>query len=122
MKVDTSFLQVPLAAAPHKPQPHTTEQASARPVDRPHHDEPANNRQARDAGSRAETHRETSQSKPATDTFGRDNDVDGDEKPGRNKHAEHEHRAGNGSPSQHGGFSANPTQPASVGELLDVIA
>jgi hypothetical protein len=122
MKVDTSFLQVPLAAAPQKPQPRQTEQASARPVDRPHHDEAANNQQTRETDSRAEPHRETAQLGPATLTLGAQAKPDQHSKSNSAEGAEHRHRSDNNSQPQRGGFSASPTQPASVGKLLDVIA
>jgi hypothetical protein len=118
MKVDASFLQVPLAAAPHKPEPRPTEQASARPVDRPHHDEPAHNQQARETDSRAET----PQPGPATLAPRRQAELDPREQSETTERADHRTRADNGAPPLHGGFSAHSTQPASVGELLDVIA
>jgi hypothetical protein len=122
MKVDTSFLQVPLAAAPHKPELRPTEQASARPVDRPHHDEPSNNQQTRETEPRAETSRETPQPGPASLAPRREAEPPQQEKPEPAERADHQHRPDNSGPPQRGGFSANPTQPASVGELLDVIA
>lgn len=81
MKVDASFLQIPLTAAQDKPVPRQTEHVSTRPVDRPQQDEPANNRQP---DTRDESHREDTQ--------------------------------------RSSGFTANASQPASVGDLLDVIA
>jgi hypothetical protein len=122
MKVDTSFLQVPLAAAPHKPEPHPTEQASARPVDRPHHDEPANNQSPREPDSRVEKQQETPQSETAIHALRREAERGADAKSARTEGTKDRHQADHATQPQHGGFSANRTQPASVGELLDVIA
>ena len=118
MKVDASFLQVPLAAAPHKPEPRPTEQASARPVDRPHHDQPADNRQTRETDSRAEA----PQPGPATLAPRREAELNQHEQPETTERTEDRHRGDNNVPPQHGGFSVHATEPASVGELLDVIA
>lgn len=49
MNVDTQFPQAPLATLPSRPAHASAEQASARPVDRPHHIEPANNRNEQNA-------------------------------------------------------------------------
>ncbi len=122
MKVDTSFLQVPLAAAPHKPEPRPTEQASARPVDRPHHDERPNNQQARETEPRAETSREAPQPGPVSLAPRREAELSQHDNREPAEREDDRHRAENHAPPQHGAFSANPTQPASVGELLDVIA
>jgi len=58
MNVDTQFPQAPLATLAVRPLQGRAEQASARPVDRPHHDEPANNH-ARQHESQTEAHKES---------------------------------------------------------------
>jgi len=58
MNVDTQFPQAPLATLAGRPLQSRAEQASARPVDRPHHDEPANNH-TRQHESRTEAHKES---------------------------------------------------------------
>jgi hypothetical protein len=122
MKVDTSFLQVPLAAAPHKPEPRQTEQATSRPVDRPHHDEPPNNQQTRETEPRAETSRETPQPGPVSLAPRREAELGEHDNREPAERADDRRHTDNHASPQRGGFSANPTQPASVGELLDVIA
>ncbi len=49
MNVDTQFPQPPLAALPVRPAQAGAEQASTRPVDRPHHNEPADNQNKQSA-------------------------------------------------------------------------
>ena len=58
MNVDTQFPQAPLATLAGRPLQGRAEQASARPVDRPHHDEPANNH-TRKHESQTEAHEES---------------------------------------------------------------
>jgi hypothetical protein len=57
MNVDTQFPQAPLATLPSRPLPSKADQASARPVDRPHHNEPADN-QSRGNTGQTEAHKE----------------------------------------------------------------
>jgi hypothetical protein len=94
MNVDAQFQPAPFAGTPHRPAQRPVEQASMRPVDRPHHDE-ATGKQADQlqADAPAELAKQEGNESSATDTA-----------PAR------------------GSFDTNPTQPASVGELLDVVA
>jgi hypothetical protein len=48
MNVDAPFPHFPFSALPGRPVANRSEQASARPVERPHHDEPANNQTRQD--------------------------------------------------------------------------
>ena len=58
MNVDTQFPQAPAATLPSRPPPSKPDQASARPVDRPHHNEPADNQSRQNAGQ-TEAQKET---------------------------------------------------------------
>jgi hypothetical protein len=118
MKLDASYPQPPPVAIPNRPPPRQPEQASARPVDRPHHDEAANNEQTRQpAPSANEAVAPQSEARAARSQRGPGEDETHEagerEETGHHAHAGAAHR---------GGFSSNPTQPSSVGKLLDVIA
>lgn len=98
MNVDTQFPQVPLATLPSR-APHTRpDQASARPVDRPHHDEPANNR-----------------SKQGADQAGARQELAAEE-----RHGEETEASRSTTPSTDTRFSRT-SEPAQVGELIDVL-
>ena len=58
MNVDTQFPQAPVAALPARPSQASADQASARPVDRPHHNEPADNK-SKQGASQTDAHKET---------------------------------------------------------------
>lgn len=105
MKVDTPFPQPPVAAPVPRPAQDQAEQTSARPVDRPHHDEAADNRQPRNdapltpSGSHdAAPSRETSERHAAS---GRHHET---------------------SSEQQQTGPRNATEPSRVGDLLDVLA
>jgi len=102
MKVDAPFPQAPLAAPAPGPAQHAVEQASARPVDRPHHAEASDNNLQ---------HR---QHTPLIDTRGEDPSPPS-EADTRQRTA---HRQDDAAPPA----TRNATEPAQVGELLDVLA
>jgi hypothetical protein len=105
MKVDTPFPQPPVAAPVPRPAQDQAEQASARPVDRPHHDEAADNRQPRN---------------DAPQTLS----VDQDAAPSREtaeRHAASGRHDETASQQQQTG-PRNATEPSQVGDLLDVLA
>lgn len=105
MKVDTPFPQAPLAAPAPRPVPNAAEQASARPVDRPHHDEASeNNLQHR-------------QHTPLIDTRGKDAPPPSDADTRQRSAHRHDDNASPSPP-----VTRNATEPAQVGELLDVLA
>lgn len=103
MKVDAPFPQAPVVAPPARPVPQTTEQASARPVDRPHHDEAAENRPRREEIPAGDSRRLA---------------PSGDSDEGHSASASHDDSASVQQQTQ----TRNPTEPARVGELLDVLA
>jgi len=105
MKVDTSFPQPPPVPIPNRSVEQQGEQTSAHPVDRPHHDEAANNQQTRQnvpgleaRGEAAESRREVSE------------------------HGKTEQRQAAATSPQGSGPGSDPTRSAAKGELLDVIA
>lgn len=105
MKVDAPFPQPPVAAPPPRPVPNPTEQASARPVDRPHHDEAAENRQP---------------PKDELPPLSREQDAT----PPRDADDAHAASARHDEPPSQAQQTAphNTTEPSRVGELLDVLA
>lgn len=118
MKLDASFPQPPPVAIPNRPPPQQPEQASTRPVDRPPHDEAANNQQSRQpapgAAEAVASHSEVRAPRSHHGPGGDETHEAGErEEKGPHAHAGAAHR---------GGFASNPTQPSSVGKLLDVIA
>jgi hypothetical protein len=79
MNVDTQFPQVPLATLPSR-APHTRpDQASARPVDRPHHDEPANNR-SKQGADQAEARKDSQQPSPEARSIRQESELNAEEK------------------------------------------
>jgi hypothetical protein len=105
MKVDTSFPQPPPVPIPNRSAEQQAEQTSARPVDRPHHDEAANNQQTRQTVPGLEARGEAAESRREVSERG-----------------ETEQRQPAAASPQGSSLSSNPTQPAAKGELLDVIA
>lgn len=101
MKVDAPFLQTPVAAPPVRPA-HQSENTSARPVDRPHHDEAADQRQPQQHVP-AGDNRQTAAARDADDGASRSNSRDA----GAEEHQQ---------PPR------NATEPSQVGNLLDVLA
>jgi len=79
MNVDTQFPQAPLATLPSRPPQASADQASARPVDRPHHDEPANN-QSKQAAGQAEAHKESQQPSHEARSVRQDSELNAEEK------------------------------------------
>jgi len=102
--IHASLPQAPQAALSIRPLSHQSEQASLRPVDRPHHDEPINNQQDQQPTRQVGVHdREARHHKTAEHT--------------RSKRAANNHH----SHTRHPG-TPDPTRPTPVGKLLDVIA
>lgn len=105
MKVDTSFPQPPPVPIPNRSVEQQGEQTSARPVDRPHHDEAANNQQTRQTVPGLEARGEAAESRREVSERGE---------------TEQRQAAAASPPGSVPG--SNPTRPAAIGELLDVIA
>jgi len=105
MKVDAPFPQAPLAAPAPRPATQAVEQASARPVDRPHHAEASeNNLQHRQHTPLIDTRGEGAPPRSEADT--------------RQQAARsHDDSAPPAPP-----VTRNPGEPVQVGELLDVLA
>lgn len=80
MNIDTSFPQAPLATLPARPAPDRSEQASARPVDRPHHTEPGNNRQDSPPNRQAEARGDHEQPRAETRTVRQESELSQEEK------------------------------------------
>jgi hypothetical protein len=81
MNVDTSLPQAPLATLPNRPAPNRTEQAaSSRPVDRPHHTEPSNNKQGNQETRQAEARGNSEQPRAETRTVRQESELSQDEK------------------------------------------
>jgi len=102
MNVDTQFPPAPIAALAGRPAQARADQASARPVDRPHHNEPTDN-QSRQGAGQTEAHKEARQ--PLHEAPGLRRQSQGE------SHALHTDARLN-----------RPTEPAPVGELIDVLA
>jgi len=106
MKVDTPFTQPPVAAPVPRPVQDQAEQASARPVDRPHHAEAADNRQPRtDAPQTPSGSHDAAPSREAAE---------------RHAAASGRHHETTSEQQQTG--PRNATEPSRVGDLLDVLA
>jgi hypothetical protein len=117
MNVDASLPQPLPTVVPHRPVPQQNEQTSARPVERPHQNEAADNQQSRQSGTRSEAAQPRTEARSAVrESESRDED--------RHEVSEHDERAQHhdAGARHHGGFSAAATRPSSVGKLLDVIA
>jgi hypothetical protein len=117
MNVDTQFPPAPITPLAGRPTLARTDQASARPVDRPHHIEPPNNhrQQKADPAPYPEEQRRPGDRPPATlpeselsAELKRELDTEG---------------AGTQSSTvqQAGARLMQTTEPAAVGELLDVL-
>lgn len=106
MKIDTTFPQAPIAAFSNRPVQNPAEQTSTRPVDRPHHDEAADNRQPPQTAP-AEAR------EPAVASS-----HDSDDAAGRHTAS----RPGDSPSTQQQELSHKATEPSRVGELLDVLA
>jgi len=106
MKVDTSFPQAPIAAAFARPVQGQAAQTSTRPVDRPHHDEAADNRQPPSTTPQAEA---------------RGQDVASSRGADASRHHATD-RSDDHSSAQQQAQNRNATEPSRVGELLDVLA
>ena len=102
MKVDAPFPQAPVAAPPVRPVPQSGEQTSARPVDRPHHDEATENREQQHNVPTGESH-QAARPHDADDRGRRSADRDDSAAPQQSQ-------------------PRNATEPSKVGELLDVLA
>lgn len=102
MKVDAPFPQPPVTAPAPRP---VSDQASARPVDRPHHDEATDNRRPRNYSLQALAGDQDA--KPTRDADERQSASGHDDVPASREQQ----------PVQR-----NATEPAQVGNLLDVLA
>jgi hypothetical protein len=104
MNVDAQFPPAAFAGTTHRPAQGPSEQTTSRPVDRPHHDE-ATGKQSRHDSEQVAGRKPADQNAAAEISKQEDNRSSATET----------------APAR-GGFDTNPTQPASVGELLDVLA
>ena len=78
MNVDTQFPPAPLATLPNRPSQGRSDQASTRPVDRPHHSEPANN-QNREHAERNGVHKDTAQRSPEARSVRQESELSAEE-------------------------------------------
>ena len=79
MNVDTQFPQAPLVTLPGRTPQARTDQASVRPVDRPHHDEAANN-QSRQSADQARLRKEGQQTSPESRDVRQASELDASER------------------------------------------
>jgi len=79
MNVDTQFLQAPLVPLPGRPAQAGPDQASARPVDRPHHNEPSNN-QSKQGADQADARKEGQHSSHETRSVRQESELNAEEK------------------------------------------
>ncbi len=79
MNVDTQFPPAPLATLPGRPSQAKADQASARPVDRPHHIEPGNN-QDRQNGGQIEARKETERPSNEARVARQESELNGEER------------------------------------------
>ncbi len=147
MNVDAQFQPAAFAGTPHRPAQGPSEQTTSRPVDRPHHNEAAGKQSRHDSEPAAER-KPADQQGAAEKNPTRETEPGPEDKSGlaaaRPSSQDAAVTAGTGRPEAEvraeasgpeestssatttaparGGFDTNPTQPASVGELLDVLA
>jgi hypothetical protein len=122
MNVDTQFPPAPITPLAGRPTQARTDQDSARPVDRPHHAESANNhgQQKADPAPNPEEQRRPADQPPAARP---ESELSAEQK--RELRAQEQDSDGAGTQSstvrQTGDRLNNTTEPAAVGELLDVL-
>jgi len=79
MNVDTQFPPAPIATLASRPLQGSAEQASTRPVDRPHHSEPANNH-TRQHDRQTEAHKEPQRPSHQTHYVRQESELNAEEK------------------------------------------